>query len=162
MHALDKMKHLLNLIIPIFLFISNHTSAQHDADSLKASNSYKNATILIRNGLYSTAIDSLKYSAIIREKIYSRHSEEYGIVQNALGISYKNLGNIEKSLEHLVLAEQAFSNSIEDNHLQLARVYNNLANVYKSKLDYGTALDIYNRAIEINRKLVGEMNSDIS
>ncbi|MBW6536370.1 MAG: CHAT domain-containing protein [Mariniphaga sp.] len=88
-------------------------------------------------------------SAVIREKIYTKKSYEFGIVQNALGITYKNLGNLDKSIEYFLNAEEAYSFNFNENELALARLYNNVGNTYKDKLNFETALNYLERAVNI-------------
>ena len=141
-------------IFTFLLFCANYIQAdnQRFTDSIRADETYRNAAGLIRNGLYAEAIDTLTISATLREKLYSKKSYEYGVVQNALGISFKNLGNLEKAIEYFLNAEISYQSNVEQYKPAIARLYNNIGNVYKSKLNYETALDYFQRAISLYKE----------
>ncbi len=156
------MKSYLILITVVFLTLNLYSNNQYINDSINALQSYRNAANLIRNGNFSGAIDSLKISAALREKLYSNQSFDYGVVQNALGISYKNLGNLDKAIEHFLLAEAAYKSLSSENEMAIARLYNNIGNIYKSKLIFKTALDYYNNALEIYSRYKQNPDADIA
>lgn len=141
-------------IFTFLLFCANYIQAdnQRFTDSIRADETYRHGAGLIRNGLYAEAIDTLTISATLREKLYSKKSYEYGVVQNALGISFKNLGNLEKAIEYFLNAEISYQSNVEQYKPAIARLYNNIGNVYKSKLNYETALDYFQRAISLYKE----------
>lgn len=143
------MKTFLIIFLSLLLYLPSYPDNQYHNDSIRATQSYRNASILIRNGNYLEAIDTLKYSARLRENLYSKKSYSYGLVQNALGISYRNLGNLNKALESFLIAEKAYLNELEKNNLAIARLYNNIGNVYFNKLNYGTAAEYHQNAVDI-------------
>ncbi len=146
-------KRIWNFIFILGIFYSLSTySNNFYTDSIRAENTYNSGIIFFRNSNYHAAIDSFLISAQIREKIYTKKSYEFGVVQNALGITYKNLGNLDKSIDFFLQAEKSYLSNIERNEMAVARLYNNIGNVHKSKLNYGTALDYLQRAIDIFRK----------
>ncbi|RIH63012.1 CHAT domain-containing protein [Mariniphaga sediminis] len=162
---MDKMKlrptfFLLILLIPSTLLNANNKTL--NTDSIRAINTYKTASYLIRENNYTEAIDSLKISSALWEKIYSKDSYEYAITQNVLGISYRNLGNFDKAIEHFLLAEQSHLAVSSPNKMAIARLYNNIGNVYKDKLNYGTALEYFQRAISIYSTVKEDLVSDIA
>src|SRR5690554_6773657 len=98
-------KKIIQLLLP--LIIASSISANNNtftADSIRAVNAYNSGIKFFRNSNYQTAIDSFNISANIREKLYSKKSYEYGIIQNALGISYRNLGNLNRAADHFLAA----------------------------------------------------------
>jgi len=141
-------------LFTFLLFCATYTQAdnQRFIDSIRADETYRHAAGLIRNGLYSNAIDTLIISVTLRERLYSKKSYEYGVVQNALGISFKNLGNLEKAIEHFLNAEISYQSNTEKYKPAIARLYNNIGNVHKSKLNYETALDYFQRAINLYKE----------
>lgn len=146
-------KKLIFMLLLVFLFTSiSANSNTFFTDSIRAVNTYNSGINFFRNSNYQEAIDSFSVSASIREKLYSKNSYEYGVVQNALGITYKNLGNLNKSIEHFLIAEKAYVSDSGRNELAIARLYNNVGNTYKGKLNYATALDYLDRAINIFKK----------
>lgn len=145
------MRTKTTILLLIFINLHSLISANYNvfvSDSIRAINSYNSGIIFFRNSNYQEAIDSFNISAKIREKLYSKNSYEYGVVQNALGITYKNLGNLNKSIEHFTLTEKAYLSESENN-IAIARLYNNIGNVYFSKLNFLTALDYYQQAADI-------------
>ncbi|WP_372950420.1 CHAT domain-containing protein [Mariniphaga sp.] len=144
-------------ILGIFCSLSAFSNNLY-TDSIRAENTYNSGINFFRNSNYQAAIDSFLISAQIREKIYTQKSYEFGVVQNALGITYKNLGNLDKSIEYFLNAEEAYLFNLNENELALARLYNNIGNTYKSKLNFITALEYSQRAVTIFLK---DQNSDI-
>ena len=104
---------------------------------------------LAKNFFFKEAIDSFYYSLEIRKKIFGIKTTDVGIVYNALGINYKNLGQLDEAINHFLLAEQAYYSDIGANTSRIANLYNNIGNVYKSQLNYGAALDFFQRAVNI-------------
>jgi len=68
---------------------------------------------------------------------------------NALGITYRNLGDFDTAVEFFLLAEKSYLSNSESNQIPLANLSNNIGNVYLNSLDYNTALDYYQRAAAI-------------
>jgi len=151
-------KRIRNIIftLSIFYSLSTYSNNSH-TDSIRAINTYNSGIIFFRNSNYRAAIDSFIVSAEIREKIYTKKSYEFGIVQNALGITYKNLGNLDKSIEYFLNAEEAYSINFDKNELALARLYNNIGNTYKDKLNFETSLNYLERAVNI---LISKNNNE--
>lgn len=141
------------LLYLLFLFpLSYSISANKNTfttDSIRAENTYNSGINFFRNSNYQEAIDSFSVSAGIREKLYSKNSYEYGVVQNALGIAYRNIGNLEKALNFFLTAEKSYLFELETNNITLARLYNNIGNVYFNKLNFLTAFDYYQKALNI-------------
>jgi CHAT domain-containing protein/tetratricopeptide (TPR) repeat protein len=143
-------KKVIQLLLP--LIIVSSISANNNAftaDSIRAVNTYSSGMKFFKNSNYKAAIDSFLTSAQIREKIYSKESYEFGVVQNALGITYRNIGSLDKALEYFLNAESTYLRSLGENSLSIARLYNNIGNVYFSKLNFETASDYYKKALDI-------------
>lgn len=144
------LKPFLSLCAILYIVCSlsaNNTTFKKD--STRAENSYAEGIDFFRKSDYKIAIDSFFVSAQIREKLYSKKSYNYGIVQNAIGICYRNLGNLDKAIEHFLYAEEAYLIELAKNDPAIARLYNNIGNVYFNKINYGTASEYYQNAIEI-------------
>src|SRR5690554_2521265 len=101
------MRTILTAALALFSVIYLRALSHEKNDSLKAQNSYWNATLLIRNGQYLEALDTLHIAAALRENLYTKQSVEFGNVQNLFGICYKSIGNYNKALEHFLMAEDA-------------------------------------------------------
>ncbi len=149
---------LISIIITPSIIATNNTSKQ---DSIRAEIAYNAGIYLFRNSNYKEAIDSFMVSSKIREMLFSIKSYNYRSVQNALGIAYKNMGNLDNSLEHFLNVEYSYQLENEQNNLAIARLYNNIGNVYKSKLNYGTALDYLQKAVDIFIQNDQPRNEDI-
>ena len=59
------------------------------------------------------------------------------------------MGNLDKAIEHFLYAEEAYLIELAKNDPAIARLYNNIGNVYFNKINYGTASEYYQNAIEI-------------
>ena len=140
---------LFSLLIIFAIPCKSNSKPILNNDSIRAVDSYSSGRNFFSNSNYQAAIDSFLISSLLRKKLYTEKSFEYGIVQNALGITYKNLGDFNKSIEHFLLAESAYKSEIKNNSLAIARLYNNIGNVYKDKLSFETALDYLERAVNI-------------
>ncbi len=151
------------LLYLVLLIVNPHfvhsTNQNFKNDSIKARSSYLNGVALARNAIYQSAIDSFKYSLSIREKIYGKNSYDAGAVHNALGINYKNIGNQQKSIEHYLLAEKAYLNSPGSNLLAITRLYNNIGILYTLRMNFVTALEYFQRALNIHQSLE-ELNKE--
>jgi CHAT domain-containing protein len=131
-------------------------------DSIKSRNLYFKGVSLARNSFYHEAIDTFKVSLIIRERLFGNSSYEVAMIHNALGINYKNIGNLENSIEHYILAEKAYQGNYTSNELAIARLYINMGNVYKVKLNFQIALDYFQKALEIYNKSTEISKEDIA
>ena len=143
------MKLKLILVFLLAQTLSLRSMNQYLNDSLRGNETYNKALELIRIMDYSHAIDTLKVSLNIREKFYSKESYDYGKVHAAIGVAYRNLGNLDKAIDHFLLAEIAYNSKKEENQLAIARLYNNLGILYKNKLNFSTSLDYLFKSLEI-------------
>ena len=142
------------LLTVIFLMLYTHTilsNNQQVNDTIKAEENYMRAAELIYSGDFSEAVQLLKISSGLWEKLYTKESYEFGIAEDALGIAYNNLGSFDNALEHFLKAEKAYK-SEPNMDIFIARLYNNIGNVYFNKLNYKTAADYYINAIDILEK----------
>jgi CHAT domain-containing protein/tetratricopeptide (TPR) repeat protein len=143
------------LILTILSLLLHGVSAGNELfkrDSTKAVELFFKGIDLARNSFYQEAIDTFKISLKIREKLYGEKTYETGVVHNAIGINYKNIGNLHLANEYFLEAELSFSSEYSRNEMAIARIYNNIGNVQKSNMNYGAALDYFHRAINIFSK----------
>ena len=136
--------HLLFIVLSYSLHANYYTS--HTDSVNRARELYTNGVVLARNGFYLQAIDSFNISLHYREKLYGKFTYETGLVHNALGINYKNIGNYNKSLDHYLQTEKAYKNDIKISTVALSRLYNNIGILYTIKLKYNTAMNYLQQA----------------
>jgi CHAT domain-containing protein len=136
---------LFTITTPFLKAVNQHFKS----DSIRSRESLNAGIDLARKFFLKEAIDSFQISLEIRKKTFGEKSIDVGIVHNALGINYRNLGQIDKSLEHFFLAEKCYKSEYDDNKIRIANLYNNIGNSYLNNFDFIKALDFYQRAIEL-------------
>ena len=95
------------------------------------------------------ALDSFKLALSYRKKIYGEESYFLGSIYVSIGITYKLLGRNELALRNYKLAEQSYLLRNDSNLISLGRLYRNIGNVYRAKLDYSNALHYFNQSLAI-------------
>lgn len=141
------VKFLLSLLL-----IQTSINAQNQnlkTDSLRAVEFRNEALNHFRNSRFIEAENFFKKSLNLNKKLFGEFSIETGRLYNALGITYRNLGDFDTAVEFFLLAEKSYLSNSESNQIPLANLYNNIGNVYLNSLDYNTALDYYQRAAAI-------------
>ncbi|NLO03154.1 MAG: tetratricopeptide repeat protein, partial [Bacteroidales bacterium] len=132
---MDAFNKILILIICISSTEISASVNNHYEDSLLMQHYYEAGLGLYSEGLYSQALDSFKYAFETGKKIYSENHFNLRNINNGLGITYRNIGQYDKALEHFLLAEQSYRSDSVKNELAIARVYNNIGNVYYNKFN---------------------------
>ncbi len=143
-------------------FLVTAGNQELETDQNTARNLYFKGISLARNSFYYEAIDSFKIALKIQEKITGKNSYAAGVIHNALGINYKNVGNLNKSIEHYLQAETCYLNDGDLKGPAVARLYGNIGNVYKIKLNFETALDYLQRAIYTYKSMHEASMEDIA
>jgi len=159
------MSRKILLYLVLYIFTSYYLTASNQefkSDSIKARSLYLKGIALARVQSYNEAIDSLKVSLAISEKIFGKNSNVAAMAHLAIGINFKNIGNLEKSIEHYILAEKAYRGDHRSPEKAIARVYINMGNVYKLKLNYQIALDYFHKSIDIYNKDKEILKEDIA
>ena len=137
---------ILFLIIPAFL-------SGQSRDSLwfrdRARELARTGMILNREGRNVEALDTFKLVLEYRKKVYGSEDYMLGAAYSAIGIAYFNLGQNEKALQSYQMAENSYLMRNDPNLTSLARLYRNIGNVYRSKLDYRNALKYFEQARDI-------------
>ncbi len=128
---------------PITLYSENQSFKN---DSIRARRMYAHGIKMAEKNLYNNAIDSFIISLEINKKLFGE-GRKTGYIQTALGINYKNIGQLDKAIQYFLAAENSYNSDDEPNKKYIASIYSNLGNVYKSKMNYGTALEYYERAL---------------
>ena len=112
-------------------------------------------------GDYKTAIENYNHVLSIVSNM-NRSIEVINIlsqVHNNMGITYKNLGDIDSAMDHFQTNLELVKKTFGDNHQQLSYVYNSLGGVYYTVGDYVTAGDYYLQAADIVEDNLGRNHS---
>ncbi|WP_346857628.1 CHAT domain-containing tetratricopeptide repeat protein [uncultured Draconibacterium sp.] len=109
---------------------------------------YFNGMELDQEGKSVEALDTFLLYLDYRKKIYGEKHYLLGSPYLMIGIAYKNLGQLDMAMENYRMAEK-FYLLREPSSIALARLYRNIGNVYRAKLDYTNALNYFERALNI-------------
>ena len=137
---------ILSLLASMSLFSENQN---FKSDSIEERKVYREAITSFRNAEYLNAIKFFQKSLSYNIKLYGKKSVKTGNSYNALGITYRNIGNYDSSLKYFELAEEAYLAKVDQNEIPIARLYSNIGNVYLSSLNFGIAIDFYQRAASL-------------
>ncbi|MFV0269879.1 MAG: tetratricopeptide repeat protein, partial [Draconibacterium sp.] len=110
---------------------------------------YNSGITLFNEKRGTEALDTFKLALKYRKKIYGEESYFLGTIYVSIGITYKLLGRNDDALKNYQLAEKNYLLRNDSNLVSLARLYRNIGNIYRAKLDYNNALDYFNRSLEI-------------
>jgi len=150
-----KMGDLYKILTLIILLIPQRVKSDNQSvinDSIVMQNYYSSALKLYSGGFYIQALDTLSYAFETGKKIYPENHYNLRNINNALGITFRTIGQYDKAIEHFLLAEQSYLAEKEINEAAIARLYNNIGNVYFDRFNYGTALEYYQRAFDVFHK----------
>lgn len=120
-------------------------------DSLMAVKLQNEGVAAGRLGDFELALNKFKKLYIVREKLYGSTSIRLAPPLINIGITFKNLGNIDKALDAYKKAEYLCSSNPPDNYV-LGTIYINLAIAYKEKGDYVQALEYQKNAFRILKR----------
>ncbi len=101
------------------------------------------------DGNFIEALDTFKLALKYRIKGYGIESSFLGSYYMALGITYKNLGQLNQALFNYEQSEKSYLLRNDSNLISLAHLYINIGNIYRAKLDYQNALNYFNQALNI-------------
>jgi len=102
---------------------------------------------LNREGRNIESLDTFKLVLDYRIKGYGDEDYMLGAAYSAVGVGYFNLGQNDIALKNYKLAEKNYLLRDHPNITSLARLYRNIGNVYRAKLDYNNALDYAMQAL---------------
>ncbi|MCE4562746.1 CHAT domain-containing protein [Maribellus sp. CM-23] len=159
-------------LLAFLVFLSNILLGQtnnNDHYNIRVRELY-NAGINLNNQKRSIeALDSFKLALDYRKKIYGEENYFLGTIYVSIGITYKLLGRNEEALRNYKLAEKNYLLRNDSNLVSLARLYRNIGNIYRAKLDYLQALkysqqslNIYSNQSSINEYDILEANYAIA
>ncbi len=131
------------------LFIHSYGQTEEFvSDSIKARALNRTANEFGRKGMHIQALEYYYASLELRKKVYGDFSKELAPVYVGIGITYRMLGQLNQSLFYFDLAEKCYSEK-DVRKIRIARLYVNIGNVYREKLDFKNALSYYNQAIAV-------------
>ncbi len=107
---------------------------------------------LNNEGKNTEALDTFKLVLEYRKEAYGNENYRLGPAYLAVGIGYFNLGQNDLALHNYQLAEQSYLLRYDPNFASLGRLYKNISNVYRAKLDYNNALHYAQQALETYKK----------
>ena len=107
---------------------------------------------LNNEGKNTEALDTFKLVLEYRKEAYGNENYRLGPAYLAVGIGYFNLGQNDLALHNYQLAEQNYLLRDDPNFASLGRLYKNISNVYRAKLDYNNALHYAQQALETYKK----------
>lgn len=158
---MDKLYGIL-IILQLLSFSPSYSENQTlKKDSIRAKMLYLKGQELFRNNSYKSAIDTFKYSLELRKKYYGANSYETGVLENALGIVYKSTNQLDKALDFFLQAEQSYLSDENPSNESIAKLYNNIGNLYRSKLNYLSAIEYLERSLKIINSNDKYLKSDI-
>ncbi len=137
---------ILLLLLPIFLHGQTEGNNQY---RLKANQLLQSGYNLFYDGMYPEALDSFKLSLEYRKKFYGEENYFLGAVYLAIGVTYKAQGKNDKALQYYQIAEKNYWLRNDSNLINLGRLYRNIGNVFRAKLDYNNALHYFSQALTI-------------
>jgi len=146
---MNRFLNLTVLIIIISFCILKAENQDVKKDSILMENYYNAAIRRYAAGFYSEALDSFKYSYETGKKIFDKNHRALRKINNALGITYRTIGQYDNAIKHFLLVEHSYLASSEGHKLAIARLYNNIGNVYYNRFSYAVALEYYQRAADI-------------
>ena len=137
---------ILFILFPIWLFGQQNDNEHY---KLKSRELLIKGSQLSAEGKYIEALDTFNLCLEYRKIAYGNENYYLGSPYLAIGISYKNLGRLDMALKNYELAEKNYLLRSPPNYTSLARLYLNIGNVYRAKLDYQNAIKYSNQALNI-------------
>ncbi|MCD6355569.1 MAG: hypothetical protein J7L95_08465, partial [Prolixibacteraceae bacterium] len=133
--------------LPVFLSGNN---TNNEKDSIHSVNLYRAGRELALIHHFMESTDSLLKSLELRKKIYGPNAyRRFAGVYRIIATNYKNIGLTERAIEFSNFAEEAYKKGYGENYRNIAYVYLNMGNIYRSKLNFNEALRYYNQMINI-------------
>ena len=108
------------------------------------------------------AIEQYNISLDIFINSYGEISEHTSRVYSRLGAAYYLLGNhSDKSIELLLRSLSIYEQLPQENPLEVARVHNDLANVYQDEHEFEKALEYHFKSLATKKEILGPMHPEI-
>jgi tetratricopeptide (TPR) repeat protein/nucleoside-triphosphatase THEP1 len=81
---------------------------------------------------------------------------------NQLGVSYIQMGELDKAKDYIQQALEIQKKQLGPNHVDVAHSYNNIGLLYSKKGELDQAQDYYQRALKIQEKQLGPNHVDVA
>lgn len=159
--AINK-KAILLILLTLQTFYVFSQNLDFFSDSIRARVLNRKAIILGMNSMHLQALNTFFYSLELRKKIYGNEHYNLGAVYSGIGIQYLALGQNDKSLEFLSLAEYNYRLRESYKTDPRIRLYRNFGNVFRSKLDFKEALRYYQESMNICSNQVNSSEEEIA
>jgi len=151
------------LIILFLLPFFCHSQNQYlHNDSIQVSELNRKATNLGQKGLHTQALDAFYESLELRKKLYGNSNYNLASTYLGIGINYKSLGQLDLALQYYRTAEKNYSLAKNFPFAQMVKLYTNIGNVYRSKLDFNQALQYFDQALSISQKEMKDFPESIA
>jgi CHAT domain-containing protein len=162
-NSMSLFRRYIYLIIIVFIpFFCNSQNSNFIADSLRSVDLYKEAFLLYKKGLYTKSLDNFNESLNLRKKIYGPKNKNLAGVYVGIGRTYRNLGQSDLALQNYQMAETNYLLAKTYPYSQMANLFIDLGNVYRTKLDYIKALQYFEQAISIFKNEISASPQDIA
>ncbi len=155
-----KYKYLI--VIILYPFFCQSQNSSFISDSIQSVSLYKEAISFYQKGLYTKALDTFNESLNLRKKLFGSKNKNLAGVYIGIGRTYRNLGQLDLALQNYELAEINYSLAEKYPYLQMANLFINIGNVYRSKLDYIKALQYFEHALLIFRNEISSSPQEIA
>ncbi len=155
-------KAILLIFLTLQTFYAFSQNPDFFYDSIRARELNRKAIILGMNSMHLQALDTFFYSLELRKKIYGNEHSNLGAVYSGIGIQYLALGQNDKALQFLSLAEHNYRLRESYKSDPRIRLYRNFGNVYRSKLDYNEALRYYKESLNLCIEKVNSTKEEIA
>ncbi len=144
----------------IFPFLLIGQTKDVDFFKLRAKELFSKGRDLSYDGRDIEALDTFKLYLDYRIKAYGQKNYYLGSAYSAVGVAYKNIGQLDMALQNYKLAEKNFLLRDDPYLSSLAGLYINIGNIYRAKLDYKNAINYYYQALNIyeHQKSVSTQN----
>ncbi|MCD4794734.1 MAG: CHAT domain-containing protein [Bacteroidales bacterium] len=141
---MKKFLFYLSLVVCFAIVFAKFGICQTGEDNYKQQ--YSKAVQVYKTGDYETSMEIL---LSILEKRNNIDTVNLIVLNNMLGVLYRNLGDYENSIIYYNKNIQIFDNKFENRPKKISKTYNNLGNVYKRQGKYSKAIECYNEAVKI-------------
>ena len=155
-------RHICLIFIILIPFFCNSQNSNFIEDSIRSVALYKEAILLFQKGLYTKSLDTFNESLVLKKKIYGQKNKNLAGVYIGIGRNYRNLGQSDLALQNFNLAEINFLMAKTYPYSQMANLFIDLGNLYRSKLDYIKALQYFEQAILIFKNEISASPQDIA
>jgi len=133
-------KHIYLIILVLYPFFSQGKDQNFYADSIRARDLNRNATLLYQNGLHTQALDTFFLSLELRKKLYGFQNFNLAPVYMGIGVTYKSLGQSDLALQNYKLAEINYALAENYPYAQMAKLF---LNQKPSKMSHKSKTKIY-------------------